>query len=68
VQDAWQQRLRHIAYAGGWKKLEPFWDWVIRAKRVGRMLPLLETVLAAGSDPDRTSAAEDKPGERALTM
>jgi radical SAM superfamily enzyme YgiQ (UPF0313 family) len=40
------EQLRHIAYAGGWKKLEPMWDWVIRAKRVTRMLPVLETVLA----------------------
>lgn len=27
-------RLRHMAYAGGWKKLEPLWDFVIRARRV----------------------------------
>jgi hypothetical protein len=39
-------QLRHIAYAGGWKKLEPMWDWVIRAKRVTNMLPMLERVLA----------------------
>lgn len=39
-------RLRHIAYAGGWKKFETMWDWVIRAKRVAHMLPVLETVLA----------------------
>jgi radical SAM superfamily enzyme YgiQ (UPF0313 family) len=38
-------RLRHLAYAGGWKKFEPLWDWVIRAKRAGAMLPVLETVL-----------------------
>jgi radical SAM superfamily enzyme YgiQ (UPF0313 family) len=37
--------LRHAAYAGGWKKLEPFWDVVIRAKRATRMLPVLERVL-----------------------
>ena len=24
-----------LAYAGGWKKFEPMWDWVIRAKQVG---------------------------------
>jgi radical SAM superfamily enzyme YgiQ (UPF0313 family) len=42
----WDKRLRHIAYAGGWKKFEPLWDWVIRAKRVSHMLPMLETVLA----------------------
>jgi hypothetical protein len=40
------QQLRHIAYAGGWKKLEPMWDWAIRAKRVTQLLPVLETVLA----------------------
>jgi radical SAM superfamily enzyme YgiQ (UPF0313 family) len=38
-------RLRHVAYAGGWKKFEPLWDWVIRAKRVLWMLPVLEAVL-----------------------
>jgi radical SAM superfamily enzyme YgiQ (UPF0313 family) len=39
-------QLRHIAYAGGWKKFESMWDWVIRAKRVTNMLPVLERVLA----------------------
>lgn len=38
-------RLRHLSYAGGWKKFEPLWDWVIRAKRVGVLLPALETIL-----------------------
>jgi hypothetical protein len=35
-----------VAYAGGWKKFEPMWDWVIRAKRVTAMLPMLENLLA----------------------
>jgi radical SAM superfamily enzyme YgiQ (UPF0313 family) len=39
-------KLRHIAYAGGWKKFEPMWDAVIRAKRVTNLLPLLEGILA----------------------
>ena len=38
--------LRHAAYAAGWKKFEPLWDAIIRAKRTRMMLPLLETVLA----------------------
>ena len=42
---SWVGRLRHVAYAGGWKKMEPLWDLIIRAKRVGAMLPVLETVL-----------------------
>ena len=37
--------LRHLAYAAGWKKFEPLWDLVIRAKRAETMLPLLETIL-----------------------
>ena len=37
--------LRHLAYAAGWKKFEPCWDLVIRARRAGMMLPLLETIL-----------------------
>jgi radical SAM superfamily enzyme YgiQ (UPF0313 family) len=42
----WPARLRHAAYTAGWKKFEPLWDWVIRARRISSMLPLLETVLA----------------------
>jgi radical SAM superfamily enzyme YgiQ (UPF0313 family) len=38
-------KLRHTAYAGGWKKFEPMWDWLIRMKRVTQLLPLLEDVL-----------------------
>jgi radical SAM superfamily enzyme YgiQ (UPF0313 family) len=41
----WRDRARHLAYAGGWKKFEPLWDWVIRARRVSHALPVLETVL-----------------------
>lgn len=39
-------QLRHFAYAAGWKKFEPLWDWLIRAKRVTQALPLLERVLS----------------------
>jgi hypothetical protein len=38
--------LRHLAYAAGWKKFEALWDLVIRAKRAGMMLPILETILS----------------------
>ena len=46
VQDEWTERLRHLAYVGGWKKFEPLWDLMIRAKRMGNLLPVLESVLA----------------------
>jgi len=45
AKDRWAERLRHMAYAGGWKKFEPLWDWVIRAQRATRMLPVLEGIL-----------------------
>jgi len=44
-------QLRHVAYAVGWKKLEPMWDWVIRTRRLGRMLPVLESVLSGFGRP-----------------
>ncbi len=38
--------FRHFAYAAGWKKFEPLWDVVIRAKHAGMMLPVLEAILS----------------------
>ena len=64
-------RLRHLAYAGGWKKLEPAWDLMIRAGRVTYALPLLEQVLAAfgGRRPlpagDRHAGPPQAPGDAA---
>lgn len=40
-------QLRHFSYSAGWKKFEPMWDLLIRTRQVTRMLPMLETVLAA---------------------
>ena len=39
--------MRHLAYAGGWKRLEPLWDAIIRSRHVSAMLPLLEATLDA---------------------
>jgi radical SAM superfamily enzyme YgiQ (UPF0313 family) len=38
--------IRHMAYSAGWKKFEPCWDLVIRARRAGMMLPALESILS----------------------
>ena len=46
-----RERLRHLAYTAGWKKLEPMWDVAIRSGQVRRFLPLLET------DPERLRRA-----------
>jgi radical SAM superfamily enzyme YgiQ (UPF0313 family) len=42
----WVGRGRHVAYSAGWKKFERVWDAVIQARRLGRALPALETVLS----------------------
>ena len=39
-------RLRHLAYTGAWKKLEPLWNLVIKAGLLQRTTPLLESVLS----------------------
>ena len=60
------ERLRHVAYAGGWKKFEPLWDWVIRAKRVKSLLPMLEAVLTGfGGHPAGTASSENAQAVRA---
>jgi radical SAM superfamily enzyme YgiQ (UPF0313 family) len=46
----WNDRLRHMAYATGWKKFEPAWDMIIKAKRASSMLPILETILSSFGD------------------
>jgi len=62
------QQLRHLAYAGGWKKLEPLWDTVIRGGQLARFLPLLEAVLCAGTThPSSHQAARtDQPAANGL--
>jgi radical SAM superfamily enzyme YgiQ (UPF0313 family) len=45
TKDSWAGRLRHFAYAAGWKKFEPMWDLILRAKRVAAARPILERVL-----------------------
>jgi len=54
----WTGTMRHIAYAGGWKKFEPMWDLIIRMKRATQLLPLLETILAEFGRKAPTSSIE----------
>ena len=47
-------RLRHAAYAAGWKKFEPLWDVVIKARRASGLRPVLEAILTGfGRHPSR---------------
>lgn len=41
-----KHQAKHFFYSAGWKKFEPLWDLVIRAKQLGAMTPVLEGVLS----------------------
>ncbi|MFB2837717.1 B12-binding domain-containing radical SAM protein [Floridanema evergladense] len=45
TKNTWEQKLRHLIYAGAWKKFEFLWDLIIRAEQVNKVLPMLESVL-----------------------
>jgi radical SAM superfamily enzyme YgiQ (UPF0313 family) len=64
TKETWPGSFRHLAYAAGWKKCEPLWNLVIRARRVAHMLPLLEHILAGGRKTDAgfKSAAREYQG------
>ncbi len=62
--------MRHLAYAGGWKRFEPLWDAIIRSHRVSAMLPLLEATLDAfgrarrgHAEPDEQRSEQARAGE-----
>jgi hypothetical protein len=69
--------LRHAAYAAGWKKFEPLWDMVIRARRTALMLPLLESILSefgrrasrpATPPPDHRKDEQPNASRRVITL
>lgn len=62
-----KHQAKHFFYAAGWKKFEPFWDLVIRARRLGAMTPLLEAILskvtaASGVTRNKDSRLVRRPG------
>jgi len=44
--DNLKHKLKHFAYAAGWKKFEPIWNFIIKTKGLNSALPLLESVLS----------------------
>ena len=57
-----REHARHLAYTGGWKKLEPLWDLAIRAGKVHAFVPLLETILDRFRQRRRGDAGAPGPG------
>ncbi len=60
--ESWKHRAKHLAYAVGWKKCEPLWAAVIHARRLPRVLPLLESVLSEVRHPHSMNPALDTGG------
>jgi radical SAM superfamily enzyme YgiQ (UPF0313 family) len=44
--DLFKHQIKHFAYAGGWKKFEPLWNFIIKSRQLNHMLPLLEAILS----------------------
>jgi len=65
VKNDWTGRLRHLAIAGGWKKAEPVWDAVIRAKRLAGISPMLERTLDVVTGRRRATDADAAPAVEA---
>ena len=65
-----KHQAKHFFYAAGWKKFEPLWDMMIRARQLTRMTPMLEGVLSrvtgAGVKPADNTEAQSQP--EALTQ
>ena len=50
--DHFKHMLKHFAYAGGWKKFEPLWNFIIKTEGLNRMLPILEAILSKVNRPE----------------
>ena len=52
-----KHQAKHFFYAAGWRKFEPLWDGLIRARQLTRMTPLLEAVLSRVTAADAEAHA-----------
>lgn len=46
VHESNKHKIKHLFYAGGWKKFEPVWNFIIKTRNLNSMLPLLEALLS----------------------
>ncbi|WP_375435379.1 B12-binding domain-containing radical SAM protein [uncultured Hymenobacter sp.] len=59
--DSVKHQIKHFAYAGGWKRFEPLWNFMIKTRQLNSMRPLLEAILAKvqGQRPVNTPTPAD---------
>jgi len=64
-----KHQAKHFFYAAGWKKFEPLWGLIIRARQLNRITPLLEAVLSRVSGEKTGIHKEaDTAGLAAMTV
>jgi len=56
-----KHQAKHFFYASGWKKFEPLWDLMIRARQLKKVTPLLEAVLSRVTRQRKPVQAEIQP-------
>jgi len=44
--ESYKHKLKHLFYAGGWKKFEAVWNILIKTKNLNNTLPVLESILS----------------------
>ncbi len=59
--DELRYRVKHFAYAGGWKKFEPLWNFMIKTHGLNKMLPLLEAILSKGKNREANGGSSPFP-------
>jgi radical SAM superfamily enzyme YgiQ (UPF0313 family) len=60
-----KHQAKHFFYASGWKKFEPLWDLMIRARQLRQVTPLLEAVLSKVTRQRAVTEAEKVPTDSA---
>jgi radical SAM superfamily enzyme YgiQ (UPF0313 family) len=60
--DSIKHQAKHFFYAAGWRKFEPLWDVVIRARQLPIMTPLLEGVLSRVTAKQSSAPSIDTRG------
>ena len=55
-----KHKLKHFCYAGGWKKFEPVWNFLIKTKNLNGMLPVLESILSKVNTPPQSKNSKDR--------
>ncbi|MBX2886840.1 MAG: radical SAM protein [Granulosicoccus sp.] len=62
-----KHRSKHFFYSAGWRKFEPFWDVIIKARRLNNMTPLLEGILAKVSSNGTTDKETEQTAAQRAT-